>query len=209
MEPPRPCRLHHAIAGAGGEEIAGGEDRHVAVPQFQRRVLERRSPRRCRRCRRGCRRRQTEPARREPPPRRSPRLVTSIATPATASLAEAVAERGRAPRARLAPSMSASTTQAPSPINRAAIAEPMPPAPPVMNATRPASDLGFGIRCSLASSSNQYSMSNASCSAEADIFADAGGAAHDVDRVDVEFAAIARRRLVLGEGQHADAAGSR
>ena len=40
---------------------------------------------------------------------------------------------------------------------------------------------------------------------EADISADAGGAAHDVDRVDVEFAGDARGRLVLGEGQHADA----
>ena len=40
---------------------------------------------------------------------------------------------------------------------------------------------------------------------EAHISADAGGAAHDVDRVDVEFAGDARGRLVLGEGQHADA----
>ena len=47
----------------------------------------------------------------------------------------------------------------------AAIARPMPPAPPVMKAMRPASDFGFGMRCSLASSSSQYSMSKASCSA--------------------------------------------
>ena len=36
---------------------------------------------------------------------------------------------------------------------------------------------------------------------EADIAADAGGAAHDVDRVDVEFRGDPRRRLVLGEGR--------
>ena len=39
---------------------------------------------------------------------------------------------------------------------------------------------------------------------QADIGADAGGAAHDVDGVDVEFDGDARRRLVLGEGEHAD-----
>ena len=42
--------------------------------------------------------------------------------------------------------MSASTTQAPSPMSRAAIAFPMPPAPPVTSAIRPASDFGFGMR---------------------------------------------------------------
>ena len=40
---------------------------------------------------------------------------------------------------------------------------------------------------------------------QADIGADARGAAHDVDRVDVEFRGDARGRLVLGEGEHADA----
>ena len=48
--------------------------------------------------------------------------------------------------------------------SRAAVALPMPPAPPVTNATRPARLLGFGMRCSFASSSSQYSMSKASCS---------------------------------------------
>ena len=38
-----------------------------------------------------------------------------------------------------------------------------------------------------------------------DIAADARGPAHDVDRVDVEFRGDAGGRLVLGEGQHADA----
>ena len=40
---------------------------------------------------------------------------------------------------------------------------------------------------------------------EADIAADAGGAAHDVDRVDIEFRRDPRGRLVSGEGEHADA----
>ena len=60
--------------------------------------------------------------------------------------------------------MSASTTQAPSPSSRSAVAAPMPPAPPVTMAMRPARLFGFGIRWSFASSSSQYSMSKASCS---------------------------------------------
>jgi hypothetical protein len=44
------------------------------------------------------------------------------------------------------------------------VALPMPPAPPVTSAILPASIFGFGMRCSLASSSSQYSMSKASCS---------------------------------------------
>ena len=36
----------------------------------------------------------------------------------------------------------------------------MPEPPPVTNAIRVASGFGFGIRCSLASSSAQYSMRN-------------------------------------------------
>src|SRR6185437_9489064 len=91
-------------------------------------------------------------------------LVTSIATPATASRPKRLPNSSTR-ASRLARSMSASTTQAPSPKSLAAIAEPMPPAPPVMSATRPASDFGFGMRWSLASSNNQYSMLNASCSA--------------------------------------------
>ena len=38
---------------------------------------------------------------------------------------------------------------------------------------------------------------------KADIGTDARGAAHDVDRVDIELAGDARRRLILGEGEHA------
>ena len=54
------------------------------------------------------------------------------------------------------------TTQAPSATRRWAMALPMPLPAPVTNAMRVASALGLGIRWSLASSSAQYSMSNAS-----------------------------------------------
>ena len=60
--------------------------------------------------------------------------------------------------------MSASMTMAPSERSFAAIAEPMPPAPPVTKATRPCSGFGFGRRWSLASSSTQYSTLKHSCS---------------------------------------------
>ena len=89
--------------------------------------------------------------------------------------------------------------------SRSAVAAPMPPAPPVTSAIRPARLFGFGMRCSLASSSSQYSMSKASCSGRPRYVRDRRGAAHHVDGVDVELARDARRRLVLGEGDHADA----
>ncbi len=56
------------------------------------------------------------------------------------------------------------TTAAPSAARRFAIALPMPDAAPVTRAMRVASCFGFGIRCSLASSSAQYSMRNFSAS---------------------------------------------
>ena len=63
-----------------------------------------------------------------------------------------------------AASMSARTQTAPSERSRRTVARPMPPAPPVTKAILPARLFGFGIRCSFASSSSQYSISNASCS---------------------------------------------
>ena len=55
-------------------------------------------------------------------------------------------------------------TQAPSAASRWAMALPMPDAAPVTSAIRPARGLGFGIRCSFASSSAQYSIRNFSLS---------------------------------------------
>ncbi len=56
------------------------------------------------------------------------------------------------------------TTQPPSAAIRVAMALPIPEPAPVTSATRVASAFGFGIRCSLASSSAQYSMANFSAS---------------------------------------------
>ncbi len=62
--------------------------------------------------------------------------------------------------AAASPSRSATTTHAPSAARRRAIARPMPEPAPVTRATRAARALGWGIRWSLASSSDQYSMRN-------------------------------------------------
>ena len=59
---------------------------------------------------------------------------------------------------------SAMTTHAPSAASFSAVALPIPEAAPVTSAIRVASGFGFGIRWSLASSSDQYSMRNFSAS---------------------------------------------
>ena len=56
------------------------------------------------------------------------------------------------------------TTQPPSAAIRVAMAFPIPEPAPVTSATRVARAFGFGIRCSFASSSAQYSMANFSAS---------------------------------------------
>ena len=104
-----------------------------------------------------------------------------------------------------AASRSATTTQAPSAASRRAVAAPMPEPPPVTSATRVASGLGAGIRRSLASSSSQYSMRNFSDSVDRRVAGQRLGAAHHVDRVDVELAGDPGGLLVLAEAEHADA----
>ncbi|MDT4866163.1 hypothetical protein FQZ97_1010030 [compost metagenome] len=59
-------------------------------------------------------------------------------------------------------SISLRITQAPSCANFRAMALPIPPPEPVTRATLPARAFGLGIRCSLASSSSQYSILKAS-----------------------------------------------
>ena len=105
----------------------------------------------------------------------------------------------------LAASMSATTTHAPSAASRSAIARPMPEPAPVTNATRPASGRGAGWRASLASSSDQYSIRNFSDSGIGAYGRDRLGAAHDVDRVDVELAGDPGDLLRRAEAEHADA----
>ena len=76
---------------------------------------------------------------------------------------------------------------------------------PVTSATRVASGFGFGSRASLASSSAQYSMRNFSASGDRRVGRDRLGAAHHVDRVDVELAGDPGRLLVRAEAEHPDA----
>ena len=63
----------------------------------------------------------------------------------------------------------------------------MPPAAPVTSAMRVASGLGFGIRCSLASSSAQYSILNFSDSSIGEYVDKPFRAAHHIDRIQVEL----------------------
>ena len=102
-------------------------------------------------------------------------------------------------------SMSQSTTQAPSSMSRRAVARPMPPAPPVISATRPAS--GFRLRHALQLGFFEIPVFDVEgfLLGQAAIVGNAGGAAHHVDGVDVELAGDARRGLVGGEGDHAHA----
>ena len=81
----------------------------------------------------------------------------------------------------------------------------MPPAPPVMK--RDAAGERLRLRHALELGLFEQPVFDVErlLLGEADIAADAGGAAHDVDGVDVELGGDPRRRLVLGEGQHADA----
>ena len=85
------------------------------------------------------------------------------------------------------------------------MALPIPDAAPVTNAMRPWWVFGFGIRCSLASSSAQYSMRNFSASEIGRVGRERLGAAHHVDRVEVELAGDAGGLLVRAVAEHADA----
>ncbi len=81
----------------------------------------------------------------------------------------------------------------------------MPEAAPVTSAIRVASGFGAGIRWSLASSSAQYSIRNFSDSSIGAYVDNALGAAHHVDRVDVELAGHPGGLLVRAVGEHPDA----
>ena len=88
----------------------------------------------------------------------------------------------RSPQAVRA-SRSASTTQAPSASRRAAVAEPMPPAPPVISAMRPSSDFGLGHALQLGFFQRPVFDAERFLLRQSDIAADRFGAAHDVDGV--------------------------
>ena len=79
----------------------------------------------------------------------------------------------------------------------------MPLPAPTTAMTCRASSFSAGMRLSLASSSSQYSMSNASCCGQRDVLVDRLRAAHDLDRAVVELRRHARFALVLAPGDHA------
>ena len=154
----------------------------------------------------------------------SPALLTTRSTPPKASTAAASAaahgvlvgdvggDADRHVRRRpssaaaacaLARSRSATTTQAPSAAIRAAMALPMPDAAPVTSAIRVASGLGLGIRGELGLLERPVLDAELLRLADRRVGRHRLGAAHHVDRVDVELAGHPRGLLVLAEGEHA------
>ena len=85
------------------------------------------------------------------------------------------------------------------------MALPMPLPAPITAITWRASSFSGGIRRSFASSSSQYSMSNASCWAMASYSSIASAPAHHLDGAVVELGGHARLALVLAPGDHARA----
>ena len=84
----------------------------------------------------------------------SARTATAMSGPPSSSATACALSRFR----------SAITTHPPSAAIRVAMAFPIPEPAPVTTATRVARALGFGWRCSFASSSDQYSIANFSAS---------------------------------------------
>ena len=91
-------------------------------------------------------------------------IASASATLAATPIATSVPPSSAAAACAFSRSRSATITHAPSAARRVAMALPMPDAAPVTNATRPWWLLGFGMRCSLASSRAQYSIRNFSAS---------------------------------------------
>ena len=142
-EPPRPWRSTRERL-ARDQEVAGDEDRVVALatrrassPRSARSTRRRRWRRRCRR-RRSARRRRANAAAHGV-------LARDVAADGQAVVAEAGDRRRRAP----SPSRSKATTHAPAAASASTIARPMPPAPPVTSATAPCSSPGGGASESL------------------------------------------------------------
>ena len=196
--------LHDAVAGAGGQEITCREDRDVPVPKLQRRVLERR-----RRGDAGVGDQDIEAAvgeqrlaetRRRP----RPRSVTSIDDPDRDILAEALAEVADC----LVQALGVDVGED----DACAFAHhPLGDRP--ADAARPAGNQRYaacerlGLRHALKLRLLQQPILDIErlLLVEPDVRADARRPAHDVDGVAVEFRRDPGGRLVLGEGQHADA----
>ena len=102
-------------------------------------------------------------------------------------------------------SMSASTQTAPSPSSRRTVARPMPPAPPVTK--RDLAGEAFRLRHALQLRLLEQPVFDVEgfLLRQAEIIRHGRSAAHHVDGVDIKLAGDARGRLVLGEGDLADA----
>ena len=152
----------------------------------------------------------------------SPALLTTRSTPPNASAAAATMSAtacssdtsARTATATSAPPSSsatacalsrlrsAMTTQPPSAATRVAMALPMPEPAPVTSATRVASAFGFGIRCQLGLFQRPVLDGELLRLADRRVGGHGLGAAHHVDRVDVELAGDPGGLLVLAEGEH-------
>ena len=97
------------------------------------------------------------------------------------------------------------TTHAPSAASRVAIALPMPLAAPVTRAMRPAWLRGLGHPLELGLLERPVLDAELLGLVDGRVGRHRLGAAHDVDRVDVELAGDARGLLVLAVGEHPDA----
>ncbi len=188
----------------GGEEIALRQHVVIAVPQFERGILDRRGagdP--------GIGDEHIQPAEFAGAGRRRQLAtcassVTSQVTARTTSLPNCLANPART-SSTAAPSRSASITQAPSFSSRAAVAAPIPPAPPVTSAILPDHFLGRGHPLQLGFFEQPVFDIEGFLLIQRDIVADGFGAAHHVDGIEVEFARDPRGGLVAGEGDAAHA----
>ena len=131
-------------------------------------------------------------------------ICASSVTSAARLIAVSVPPSSRATASALSGSMSATTTQAPSAASRWAIALPIPDPAPVTNATRAASGFGFGIRGQLRFLERPVLDPELLRLGDRAVGGHGLGAAHHIDRIDVELAGDARRLLVRPEREHPD-----
>ena len=195
--------LHDSVAAARGEKISGREDRNVAVPKLERGVLERRRRRDAgvgdddvqaavgddRLAERGVDRRLVRHVDVDSGHRVLAESLAEVGNRRIQALGVDVGEHDASALAhkpscdRLSDSARAAGHQRDAPGERFRLRQALK----LGLFEQPIFDIeGFLLL-------------------KSDIAADAGCATHHVDRVDVEFRAGAGGRLILGEGQHADA----
>ena len=167
---------------ARDQEVAGAEDRLVAVPLGQRGVLDRRAGG-------DARVGDHDVDTAERVDRGGERLATAVLGGDVAGDRDAaVAERRDRVARRRRRRCRTPTMHAPAPHRTSTIARPMPPAAPVTSATLPCSSPGGGASESLYSSSGQYSIAKLSASVERDELGERARSGHHLDRAVVEIA---------------------